>query len=81
MVNEEDKIYRVSSSTAQQFEAFRSKLIQSGILNENSSAKELMDQIAMRLTDANSESDVSDASKVEEDLKNASVQISDQKIE
>lgn len=81
MANEEDKIYRVSSSTAQTFEAFRSKLIQDGMLNENSSNKELMEQIAMRLTANNSEPNISEENQEEDDSKKSPVFVPDLKTE
>lgn len=81
MAREDEKIYRVSGEAGDMFDKFRSELIRSGVLNENSSNKDFMEYLSLHLSDIGQKNNSSVEDQKIEASKNSSVLISDQKIE
>lgn len=81
MAREDEKIYRVSVEAGDMFDKFRSELIRSGVLDENSSNKDFMEYLSLHLSDIGQKNNSSVEDQKIEASKNSSVLISDQKIE
>lgn len=81
MAREDEKIYRVSAEAGDTFEKFRSELIRSGILEENSSNKDFMEYLSNHLSAIVPKTDSSNENLEEDDSKKSDVFVPDQKME